>query len=87
MSLSAHPVLTSTAMQFDLARQMICLRRAWPEHHLIWKMHDSPEVLAIATVRTRKIWQLQNLAIAEPGCARPEASTRPYLALHQAFAI
>lgn len=61
MSLSAHPVLTSTAMQFDLARQMICLRRVWPEHHLIWKMHDSPEVLAIATVRTRKIWQLQNL--------------------------
>ena len=61
MSQSAHLVLTPMAMQFDLARQMICLRNAWPDHHLIWKMHDSPEMLAIATVRTRKIWQLQDL--------------------------
>lgn len=61
MSQSAQLVLAPMAMQFDLARQMICLRNAWPEHHLIWKMHDSPEMLAIATVRTRKIWQLQDL--------------------------
>lgn len=61
MSLSARPVLTSMAIQFTLARQMIGLRHAWPGHHLIWKTHDSPEMLAIATVRTRKIWQLQNL--------------------------
>lgn len=81
MSLSARPVLTSIAIQFALARQMIGLRHAWPGHHLIWKTHDSSEILAIATVRTRKIWQLQNL---DTDTLR---RARSHPALHRAFAV
>lgn len=81
--------LPEAGSQFELTRRMVLLRAAWRDHRIVWQDAGSGQMLAMASVRVRKVWWRADTCAATMARAKTRTARydKPLTFEPQAFTV